>query len=293
MKLKQSITNFGRQLCACNISATLFIGVLLGTFVLTNASDVFAQRKKKRSPVKKANSVLMTENIESYNTICIPQQTEDLSIIEIDANSKLIVMTRTKDGSKTLANAEPLSSLSEILSRIDKKSVITFKADPTLSFNSVADALRKIRRVAANCVNVEAATRTKNQYVYIAPEPLKDGSAVNIKPNPLTLVVELKSNKKITLNNGDEGSLNDTSLLSKHLKEIFSEREKYGAFREGTNEVEKTVFVKAPLTVNFADVIRVIEAIKEGGASPVGLQIDDLGDSMMMPSPPMLIKEKP
>ena len=59
---------------------------------------------------------------------------------------------------------------------------------------------------------------------------------------------------------------------------IFKERENNGVFREGTNEVEKTIFIKSPKSVRYGDVVRVIDAAKAAGAAPVGLQIDDLTD---------------
>ena len=40
--------------------------------------------------------------------------------------------------------------------------------------------------------------------------------------------------------------------------------------------IEKTVFVKAPRALKYGDVVKVIDAIKGAGASPVGLQVDDL-----------------
>jgi biopolymer transport protein ExbD len=49
-------------------------------------------------------------------------------------------------------------------------------------------------------------------------------------------------------------------------------------FREGTNEVEKTLFIKSPRTLKYGDVVRVIDAVKQAGAQPIGLQIDDLTD---------------
>jgi biopolymer transport protein ExbD len=47
-------------------------------------------------------------------------------------------------------------------------------------------------------------------------------------------------------------------------------------WEEGTNEIEKTVFVKAPKSIKYGEVVKVIDAIKLAGATPVGLQIDDL-----------------
>jgi biopolymer transport protein ExbD len=42
------------------------------------------------------------------------------------------------------------------------------------------------------------------------------------------------------------------------------------------DRIEKTVFVKAPRSLRYGDVVKVIDAIKGAGANPVGLQVDDL-----------------
>jgi biopolymer transport protein ExbD len=111
------------------------------------------------------------------------------------------------------------------------------------------------------------------------PAEPKDEQNVNVKPNPLTLVVGVsKETRGITLNNEPFGDVSDTEKLANRLREIFKERENNGVFREGTNEVEKTIFVKSPKSVRYGDVVKVIDAAKAAGASPIGLQIDDLTD---------------
>jgi biopolymer transport protein ExbD len=40
--------------------------------------------------------------------------------------------------------------------------------------------------------------------------------------------------------------------------------------------IEKTVFIKAPRTISYGEVARVIDGLKGTGASPIGLQLDDL-----------------
>jgi len=111
------------------------------------------------------------------------------------------------------------------------------------------------------------------------PAEPKDQQDVNVKPNPLTLVVAInKETKGITLNNENFGDVSDTEKLNAKLNEIFRERENNGVFREGTNEVEKTIFIKSPKSVRYGDVVKVIDAAKAAGASPIGLQIDDLTD---------------
>jgi biopolymer transport protein ExbD len=111
------------------------------------------------------------------------------------------------------------------------------------------------------------------------PAEPKDQQNVNVKPNPLTLVIAIsKETKGITLNNEPFGDVSDTEKLVTKLREVFKGRENEGVFREGTNEVEKTVFLKSPKSIRYGDVVKVIDAAKLAGASPIGLQVDDLTD---------------
>ena len=106
------------------------------------------------------------------------------------------------------------------------------------------------------------------------PDPNQDLS--QIKPNPLTLVVTIASDLKLKLNQDEMGSVNDTGPLSSRLAQLFQQRKEQNAFRVGTTEVEKTVFIKAPRSMQYGNVVKVIDAIKGAGANPVGLQVDDL-----------------
>ena len=109
------------------------------------------------------------------------------------------------------------------------------------------------------------------------PAEPKDQQDVNVKPNPLTLVVGInRDTRDVTLNNDKAGTLDDPSTLTTRLSEIFKQRENNGVFREGTNQVEKTIFIKSPKSVRYGDVVKVIDAAKTAGAEPIGLQIDDL-----------------
>ncbi len=40
--------------------------------------------------------------------------------------------------------------------------------------------------------------------------------------------------------------------------------------------IEKTVFIKAPRSIAYGDVAKVIDGIKGAGANPIGLQLDNL-----------------
>lgn len=106
--------------------------------------------------------------------------------------------------------------------------------------------------------------------------PTEDES--NIRPNPLMLVVTIEKNGALLLNSYSAGSVENPASLVDRLTEVFKEREAVGAFREGTNEVEKTVFIKASLSLKYGDVMKVIDAVKLAGAQPINIQVDDLSN---------------
>jgi biopolymer transport protein TolR len=112
----------------------------------------------------------------------------------------------------------------------------------------------------------------------VPAEPKPEDQTV-AKPNPLTLVVSINgADMKVTLNNEDAGSTSDASLLTNKLTQIFKDRAQNGVIREGTNELEKTVFIKAPKSLFYGEVVKVIDAVKTAQADPIGLQIDDLAE---------------
>lgn len=111
----------------------------------------------------------------------------------------------------------------------------------------------------------------------VPAEPKPDEPQAPAKPNPLTLVVAVnKADMSVSLNNEPAGDVSNTEPLTNKLLDIFKQRENNLVFREGTNEVEKTVFVKSPRSVRYGDVVKVIDAVKIAGSDRVGLQVDDL-----------------
>lgn len=116
------------------------------------------------------------------------------------------------------------------------------------------------------------------------PAEPKEQQNVNVKPNPLTLVVSInRETKGILLNNEPFGDVSDTEKLANKLREIFKERANNNVVREepdpnDTDQTERTVFIKSPKSIRYGDVVKVIDAAKSVGAKPIGLQVDDLTD---------------
>jgi biopolymer transport protein TolR len=115
-----------------------------------------------------------------------------------------------------------------------------------------------------------------SRFKALAPTPPDPNQPPPDVANNLTLQVAITPDFKIQLNTKDMGSVNDTGALSATLAQTFKERERLGTVKFGTSEIEKTVFIKAPKTIKYGEVVKVIDAVKSAGANPVGLQLDEL-----------------
>ncbi|MFM8439933.1 MAG: ExbD/TolR family protein [Acidobacteriota bacterium] len=111
----------------------------------------------------------------------------------------------------------------------------------------------------------------------VPAEPKPEEQNVIFKPNPNTLIVFINENDlSVKLNVDNVGTTSDTGALTSELESIFKDRERNGIYRPDSNEIEKTVFIRAPKAVRYGEVVKVIDAIKLAKAEPIGLQIDDL-----------------
>src|SRR6185369_5244798 len=108
----------------------------------------------------------------------------------------------------------------------------------------------------------------------------------DVHPNPWTLVVSIQPDRTLMLNSLTEmGTVDDMTPLSSKLREVFQERLANRANRPDMisrvdvserDRIEKTVFIKAPRNIPYGEVTRVIDGLKGIGASPIGLQLDNL-----------------
>ena len=114
---------------------------------------------------------------------------------------------------------------------------------------------------------------------FIAKIPAEPKIDDGVRPNDDSIItVKIEKNLHVKLNMEEFGTANDTGNLSAKLTQVFQEREENGVFKTGTttNEIEKTVFIRAPRALAYGDVVKVVDAVKGAGATPIGLQIDDL-----------------
>jgi biopolymer transport protein ExbD len=133
--------------------------------------------------------------------------------------------------------------------------------------------------------------------IFMVAAPLKPHSFATklpAEPNDLkvvanihTLVVTVQPDHTLKLNGleRDMGTVEDSSKLSDFLVALFNERKTNHVYRDEmatridvpeAYRIEKTVFIKAPRSIAYGDVAKVIDGLKGAGAEPVGLQLDGL-----------------
>ena len=107
-----------------------------------------------------------------------------------------------------------------------------------------------------------------------------------LDPNIKTLVVSIAPDRTLKLNDLKAvGTVDDTSLLSVTLADLFMQRKQNRLYRDEMvarpdlsedARIEKTVFIKAPPSLAYGDIVKVLDGLKGAGANPVGLQLDGL-----------------
>ena len=130
-----------------------------------------------------------------------------------------------------------------------------------------------------------AAPLKPHRFLAKLPAPPVDRS--DVLPDPLTLVVTIQPDRTLKLNQltDDMGTVDDLSKLNLRLISLFQDRQRNHTYRPDlasrvdlpeSERVQKTVFIKAPRSISYGEVARVMDGLKGSGANPIGLQLDDL-----------------
>ncbi len=116
--------------------------------------------------------------------------------------------------------------------------------------------------------------------------PQEPKNTADASPNPDALVVTINTDSTLRLNTeNDVGSVQNAEKLTERLARIFRERTENRLYAEDkaartdlseAEKIQKTVFIKAPRSLDYGSVVKIVDAIKIAGASPISLQIDDL-----------------
>jgi biopolymer transport protein ExbD len=129
-----------------------------------------------------------------------------------------------------------------------------------------------------------AAPLRPHSFAAQLPAPPND---LDVIANEHTLVVTVQPDHSLKLNglDSDMGTVEDPSKLSVALVALFKLRTTNHVYRPEmltridvpeAYRIQKTVFVKAPRSIAYGAVAKVIDGLKGAGAEPVGLQLDGL-----------------
>ncbi len=107
-----------------------------------------------------------------------------------------------------------------------------------------------------------------------------------LQPNDETLVVTIAADRTLKLNGlTDMGTVDEPLKLVQTLADLFQQRTRNRVYSEGMLtrtdvpeklRIQKTVFIKAPRSISYGEVAKIIDSIKGAGADPIGLQLDRL-----------------
>ena len=250
---------------------------LLGLCLISSACSTIRLQTAQFTEDKRSN---LPQNIISAD--------EDVNI----AKESSCVITVNDDGGTFFIGKEQISETQLTAKIVEKmkdktpdKRIVYIESAVSVSYQTIVKLLDLIRKADIDKAGLVAFRKKFEKLGEIPsmievklPAEAKLDDLENLRPNPLTLVVSIDKSGALRLNMDSAGNVNDSNSLTNKLSDIFKDREKNGVFREGTNEVEKTVFIKASKSLKYGDVVKVIDAVKVAGSQPIRIQIDDLSD---------------
>jgi len=248
---------------------------MLALFVLVIVcSTVLPQKTSGRAGVKR------TPNTKPASPRRIPDYQINLKITD---GSKYFVSIVSPDQSGRL-NASDLNSLiTDLPTGADGFNQpnnvfprVVIEVTPNVSMLAFWNPITLFRRGRTEII-VPVPTGIPNEADILlavhwkVPEP-----NVDVKPSPFLLIVNVADDGKLSLNNEPAGTVSNTDRLVTQLKDIFKEREDNAVFREGTNDIEKSVTIVMPMSSRkFSDLVTVAQAVWLPGGDRISLAMDD------------------
>lgn len=235
----------------------------------------------------------------------LPSEVRDQGEFEEAANESAVILLLTSDNKLYQEQMQfvkdPQFDLSELKSTVTsisweqlpgilkgvrestetEKKIVYLKIDSGATQSIVVPLLRAIRDAGITSVGLLTEKKPdwsagyKGLFNVDLLAPVDKDPDAEIRPNPLTLVAYLGDDGSLKLNNEELGTLPDTEKLEELLIRVFKDRNENGVTREGTNEIERTVNVRASDPSKYGDVVKLVDALKRAGAAPIILEIDD------------------
>ena len=144
------------------------------------------------------------------------------------------------------------------------------KVKPTVNVTPLIDVL-----LVLLIIFLVVSPSKPSRFKTMIPKPL-DQKVSEPPPSDINLRVDIRYDGVLLLNGTQFGTVRDSGRLVSKLTETFRLRTENNMIDPETGRIARSVFIKAPKSVKYVDVVSVIDAVKASGADPVGLQIDQL-----------------
>jgi biopolymer transport protein ExbD len=224
-----------------------------------NSAAAQPQKDTPTVPVSMKNAYIDPE-IENESSVIVTLPNNNQVLVGKDA----VPVEKAVLGGRLKESAQNLSP---------ERRFIYLKTAPDVEFKILRQVLEILRRHDLDRLKliVSQSDKTDANAVFEVKLPAAPPhSDVIIKPNPLYLAARIKNDGQLFLNAEPQ----NLDGLKKLLREVFRDRAENGIFREGTNEVEQTVFVDPEPNVKYGEIVKIIDALKEAGASPIVFKLD-------------------
>jgi biopolymer transport protein ExbD len=157
-------------------------------------------------------------------------------------------------------------------------SLVTIDTKPNINVTPLIDVL-----LVLLIIFMVAAPLRPYRFAAKLPAPPDDQP---IDPGDLTLVVTIEADRTLKLNQlTDMGTIDQPLKLVQTLADLFQQRTRNRVYRAEMLtrsdipekfRIQKTVFIKAPRSIPYGEVTKIIDSVKGAGADPIGLQLDRL-----------------
>lgn len=243
----------------------LFAVILLSVWIVGLGDSALAQKRKK--PKEEPYGLPRVATLTS-NTKCTPNnQTAFLKISETGD----FILGENKTERESLVD----KLKSYLCGKLPDEQIVYLRASGNTPFRYFADVMKLNRKLEVDdyglALDSETAKETPSGY-YELKIPFEAPTAPEIKLHPLFMLVSIGADGQLALNKKEVNH----AQLTIELKKVFSARLKRRVYRQGSREVEKTVFIEPTLSTKFEDVIKAVEAVKSADSQPIVLRIDNL-----------------
>lgn len=187
-----------------------------------------------------------------------------------------IIVEVTADGKLKYEKSAP--SFSELKTTLDAEMDyrmpgerrVFVGADKETKFESIREILLVGRRIDVDdfefVVDISSVGKDSIATKIVLEEP----DPTPPKPGPLFLGVNVDKIGSITFN---RKRVSDLSLVAS-LKMTFETRKKRRIFRQGSREVEKTVYLRVHPSTQYQEFLKILKLIRSSSAFPIAIEID-------------------